>query len=135
MIRRITGILLLVLSNPAVAAVWVDVTASTTGAIWYVDVSSIKDVTEGYGNKVRKVWLRIDYKNDKTQLAREAKALVVFKCVEEQVKVLNWVLYKGDGTVLKDVSPSYATYDAVVPESVMSGVMNPVCAYRVEGQM
>jgi hypothetical protein len=118
---------MLLVSSQAIAANWLEVAKSTDGAVWSVDILSVKDVTESYNVKARKVWVKIDYSKVTSQIAREAKVLFFIKCNEEQAKSTTWVLYKADGTVLRDVSRAYSTYDAVVPETVLSGVVSAVC--------
>ena len=114
-------------AGPAMATQWVEVTSSVKGDVWFVDIDSIKDINDSFSVKARKAWIKIDYSVVKSEPARDAKVLVFFDCLNEKSKYTTWLYYKSDGTVLRDNSPSYPTYEPVIPDSVMSGVMEPVC--------
>jgi hypothetical protein len=106
---------------------WTPASRGSDGAIWYVDVTSRKDLEDYPNGRVRKAWVKVDYSSVKQEPAREAKVLFFFKCVEERAKTVTWINYKPDGSVLNDISPRFGSYDPVVPETVLSGVMRVVC--------
>jgi hypothetical protein len=117
------------ISTAALASDWKFASISTDGAVWYVDQESIKVTTEGYSQKAVKAWIKVDYTNVKSEPARERKTLYFFKCNEEQAKMSSSVLYRPDGSVLRSYTPAYATYDAVVPDTVLSAAMQQVCSH------
>lgn len=111
----------------AMAANWVEVSSAVSGAVWSVDADSVKAVDDGYKKNVRKAWIKIDYSKVTSQPAREAKVLFFFDCVGETAKSATWLEYKADGTVLRNITSSYPTYEVVVPETVLSDTMNAIC--------
>ncbi|MDK2766146.1 MAG: hypothetical protein KYX69_00370 [Sphingomonas sp.] len=112
----------------ALAADWELASFSKDGTIWYVDRSSIRDVKEGFpATTVKKAWIKADYSAVKTQLAREAKILAFFKCDDELAKTTVWIMYKADGTVLRDISPSFPSYTPVIPETNFRAIFDRVC--------
>lgn len=127
MINLGLGIVAATLAHANLATEWRIASLGSDGADWFVDMDSLKDVTDGYSSKARKAWVKIDYSHVKSEPAREAKLLVFFKCDDEQAKITTWIKYKSDGSVLRDLTISYATYEPVVPETVLSGVMRIVC--------
>ena len=118
------------MSTGAIAAdpVWIPISKSGDGAIWYVDVLGIKEVEEGYGSQtVRRTWIKIDYSKVASNPAREAKPLAFFKCNDEQFKYTTFIMYKADGSVQRNLSASYGVYKPVIPETNISQMMSAVC--------
>jgi len=116
-----------VVATPVQASNWLEATKSTTGSTWFVDLDSVQRVGDGYNSWAVKAWVKIDHSADKTEAARETKSLYFFKCEEERAKNISRVQYRADGTVIDSYSPSYATYNPVVPDTVLSAAMQMAC--------
>ena len=115
---------------------WEIAARGPTGAIWKVGTNTIKPVEEGYpARHVKRAWLLIDYTNDKTEVAREARVMGFFDCVQDVAKLTTWIYYKADGTVLRDTTGRFPTYDPVEPGTVLSGVKEFVCDYNGDAMM
>ncbi|MCM8732224.1 surface-adhesin E family protein [Hephaestia sp. GCM10023244] len=112
---------------PAYSAEWVQVAVSTTEAVWYLDTDSVQEVKDGYATRAIKAWVKIDYSKDPSETARQSKRLYYFKCDEEKAKTITVVRYRPDGTVINSYSPSYASYEPVVPESVLNEATIGAC--------
>lgn len=124
---------LLVLPTVAVQSEsrWVDVVVSKSGSVWSVDATSIKDVWEN-GKAIRKAWIKIDNSRDKTIEAREEKAFVFFDCALEKIASTTWILYRSNGSVLRDISKPYPVYQNVVPETVSDQALETICNVKID---
>lgn len=106
---------------------WQVATVGSNKSVWFVDKDSIREVSDGYKQTAGKVWVKVDFSSIKSESAREIKQLVLLKCVEEQVKIVSIISYRADGSVIQSYTPPYSSYEPVVPDSVMSGVMREAC--------
>ncbi|NIJ30176.1 hypothetical protein FHT00_002139 [Sphingomonas insulae] len=121
------GIATIAVTASVQATNWMPSATSSTGAIWYVDLDSVKGVDDILNRKAIKAWVKIDYRKVAAEKAREARILYYFKCDEEQAKSMSRVSYRADGTVIDSYAPSYASYEPVVPDTVLSGAMQIAC--------
>jgi hypothetical protein len=108
---------------PAYAANWVYVTENEKNAVYYYDSDTIR----GSGNQVT-AWVKVDHSRDKTVKAREALTRYRFDCADRTWTLLSTTDYYPNG---KTETFTWETYEqkeiAVVPDSVMEGVLEAVC--------
>jgi hypothetical protein len=118
---------MIAVASEASALAWKSVAISEDGAKWFVDTDSIKAVDDGPAGAATKAWVKIDYSKVKSEAAREARILFYFRCDPELVKVISWIRYRPNKSVLSTEGRPEGKYDPVLPESVMSAAMREVC--------
>ena len=118
----LTAALLLLTATPALAeADWVEVGKSADGTKTdYIDRSSIR-IT----GPIRRYWLRSDYVNDRDGW-KQTKALHEDNCASGQRHLLQFTIYKVDGTNTSSTAPDQS-WNYVIPDTMDAVDHDYVC--------
>jgi hypothetical protein len=109
---------MLLLPITAEGADWVKASESQND-IWYVDVSSIKQVTSAQ----YKAWIKME--DLKPKDFKTSKTYTLFDCSERKYKDIQSAYYKTDGNIILNSGKEEWAY--VIPESIWENVLNFVC--------
>jgi hypothetical protein len=103
---------------------WLLVSTDSQNGSWYLQLAS--DLrAKGLPRTARKAWLKIDYSKQRSETAREAKALWIVDCQAQTFTVRNMIWYSASGRI--EETRSYPTGD-IVPGSMAATISKRVCA-------
>lgn len=74
-----------------------------------------------------RLWMRSDYRNDKTTTARTALSFYRFDCAGKRYATLHMTYYGADGRSLSDYDSQYDFWQFVAPGSYLSIAMRYWC--------
>jgi hypothetical protein len=119
------GMMAMVFPSVAWAANWVRYSTDRQGSIYYYDSESLRES----GSNIVRIWIRIDYSNNRSERAREAKHLISLNCAESTFALLSYITYDAQGNITSSRNiPSYAIqYSPIIPESIAESLSNVLC--------
>ena len=118
-----TAVLLILASSAAMAqSNRLERIASTrTGSIWYVDRDTMK--TDG---RTASAWLTMDHSRDKSEAARQSRALIEVECGAHQYHWIQYFSYRRNGSQMPErVRPNVIM--EITVGSPIEAVSNGLC--------
>jgi hypothetical protein len=120
------------LASPAHAQQWEYLTESSSRSIIYVDVQSIRDyppIDIRRDFPVRRVWVRVDARNDRTVKFRSMVYLEAVDCQSDKSMTSQYIQYGPDGQVLSTRSfEDYSfNYEFVAPGTISHTIVEFAC--------
>lgn len=103
---------------------WLLVSTDRENATWYIQLASDLKAKDQPKSE-RRIWMKIDYSNVKSERAREAKAMWVMDCNAQAYAVPMQVWYLPNGR--QDETRSYPR-SLIIPGSIAATVARRVCA-------
>lgn len=107
---------------------WAFVSEGKQGAVWYVDIESLRDERDDDGQPVRRAVIKTQYAAVSAGPAKDIKRLILFKCQDEISKTLSYTEYDAVGMETRSYAYPTPAYDAVVPGTVLASAMAKACS-------
>jgi hypothetical protein len=121
---RVTAVLLLLASGAAMAGPFdglQQIASTRTGSIWYVDRSTLK--TDGH---MTSAWLTMDHSRDRTERARQSRALIEIECGAHRFHWVQYFSYRRNGSPMPERVRPNVIMD-IVAGSPIETVANGLC--------
>lgn len=119
--------LCLIEPTAAKASDWRFVTISAVNSIIYVDRDSVRD-NKDYSGTTKIAWFKTNDSQNKTVRYRESKTLYHFKCATSEMKIVQWVEYRADGSVSYSSPPNpFSSFTAAVPDTIGYAMLEAAC--------
>ncbi len=120
--------LALAMHAPILAENWQEFTGNVDGSVFFIDKDSIRDTSDFFEGKVRRVWVGSDHSKNKKVKARTTKTHYHLRCAEGEYKVMQWIDYNPAGQVIDSwVGGNFEKFRGAAPGTVAGDVLQSVC--------
>jgi hypothetical protein len=128
MIYSPVGAVLLLLASSAAMAGPFDqaaglqqIASTNSGSIWYLDRATLK--TDGH---VTSAWLTMDHSRDRTEAARQSRALIEIECAAHRYHWVQFFSYRRNGSQMRERVRPNVIMD-IAPGSPIEAVWQGFC--------
>ena len=128
MFKSQTGVVLFFLASGAAMAAQPNrsaslqqITTTRSGSVWYLDRATLK--TDG---RTASAWLTMDHSRDKTERARETRALIEFECAGDDYRWVQYFSYRRNGSEMPERVPPNVTR-GIAPGSPVEAAKQALC--------
>jgi len=124
---RVSAVLVLLASSTAAAAQAVQsnpgqqIASTNTGSVWYLDRATLR--TSG---RVTSAWLTMDHSRDRTEPARQSRALIEIECAAHRYHWVQFFSYRRNGAQMPQRVQPNVIID-IVPGSPIEAVARGIC--------
>jgi hypothetical protein len=100
---------------------WQKIASTNTGSVWYLDRPTLK--TDG---RVTSAWLTMDHSRDKSEPARQSKALIEIECAAHRYHWVQFFSYRRNGSEMPERVRPNVIMD-IAPGSPIETVSHGLC--------
>ena len=97
------------------------IASTNTGSVWYLDRSTLK--TDGH---VTSAWLTMDHSRDKSERARQSRALIEIECAAHRYHWVQYFSYRRNGSPMPERVRPNVIMD-ITPGSPIEAVAEGLC--------